>query len=141
MCLDWWERHGIKSTGIDGDPQVATEWGKLGHKAKLVTHDYTTGPSPLKHNFDIVLSTEFLEHVGEMYQDSYMEDFARAPIAVVTAAPPGQIGHHHVNCRHRSYWQDVFSRFGFTLDNDYTQELRSLVEDSWFRRSGMVFRK
>ena len=87
---------GITAHGIDGDfkverPGIEDSW--------LTLHDYTTGPSSLDLQVDLIWSVEFVEHVYEEYQDNYMKDFQRGNFVIMTFAPPSTPGHHHVNCQ------------------------------------------
>ena len=50
--------------------------------------------------------------------------FSRCKYVVVTAAPPGQPGHHHVNCRPTEYWIDVFKKYGFEFLEEVCGEVK-----------------
>ena len=125
------------SLGIDGDWEVPKE-----KEAKILIHDFTTGPAPLDREFDLGWSVEFLEHVDEQYQDNYMQAFARCKYVACTAAGPGAPGHHHVNCQLPTYWLDVFDKYGFDYDDETTQEIRlhkSTMQKPFMQRTGMFF--
>ena len=93
--------------------------------------------------FDLIWCTEFLEHVEEKYVPNYMPLFEKGNMAVVTAAPPGWPGHHHVNCREESYWIDVFKNYGLRYNEELTNEFKGLsqMRKNFFKRAGMVFLK
>ena len=131
------KKYNISWYGIDGDHTVITD----SDETKL--HDFTKGPLSLERRFDVVWCTEFLEHVEEKYVPNYMPLFKLGNIAVVTAAPPGWPGHHHVNCREESYWVDVFKDYGFRFDETNTNEFKNLsqMRKNFFKRAGMVFVK
>ena len=112
---------GLKAKGIDGDWLVERD---ANLQDKIHIHDYTQGPSKIGGKYDLVWSTEFLEHVDEQYQKNYMTDFAKGKWALVTFAPPGKGGHHHVNCQTAEYWIDVFANYGFEYDDVTTQTVR-----------------
>ena len=125
------------SLGIDGDWQVPKE-----PEAKILIHDFTTGPAPLDREFDLGWSVEFLEHVDEQYQDNYMQAFARCKYVICTAAGPGAPGHHHVNCQPAEYWHDVFDKYGFEYDHETTLDIRmkkSNMQKPFMQRTGMFF--
>ncbi|NBR26336.1 MAG: hypothetical protein EBU08_21645, partial [Micrococcales bacterium] len=88
----------IEAYGIDGDFTI--EYPKE-LRPHITTHDFTTGPCITlpRQEFDLAWSVEFLEHVEEKYQENYMDAFTKCIYAIVTAAPPGYPGHHHVNCQ------------------------------------------
>lgn len=115
---------GIEAYGIDGDytvdrPGVDPRW--------VTIHDYETGPSPLDKKVDLIWSCEFVEHVWEKYQDNYMKDFQRGNFVVMTYAPPGKPGHHHVNCNTEDYWKGVFKDYGFQFDSELTNKIRQVT--------------
>jgi len=77
---------------------------------------------------DVVVCTEVLEHVEPEYAAHVVQLLADAadvgvPI-VVTAAPPGQDGHHHVNCQPPEYWDRRFARWGLAPDFEATARMR-----------------
>ena len=136
----------IESYGIDGDYNV----DKDVDPTLITIHDYTEGPSPFNLEVDLVWSVEFLEHVYEEYQDNYMQDFANGKYALITFAPPGKKGHHHVNCRTPEYWIEVFDRYGFTCDSAVTKKIREVTtmnvntksnRKAWVKNNGLFFIK
>ena len=115
---------GIEAYGIDGDfsverPDVETDW--------ITIHDYEKGPSPVDKSFDLIWSCEFVEHVWEDYQENYMKDFQKGNFIVMTYAPPGKAGHHHVNCNTEDYWKGVFKEYGFQYDANLTRQIREVT--------------
>lgn len=76
---------------------------------------------PIKENkYDIVLCVEVAEHVEPDKSSILVENLAKATdgICVFTAAPPGQEGHQHINCRPRSFWISLFNQFGMIESNE-----------------------
>ena len=128
---------GIVAKGIDGDPNVCSL------SKEIIQHDFTHGPIRLDTRFDLAWSVEFLEHVEAEFLPNIMSAFALCKVACVTAAPPGHAGHHHVNCQPQSYWEEVFSGYGFDFLHQETDELRlrSTMAKGFMRRTGMIFRK
>ena len=136
MGIDWY--------GIDGDSTV------IENTDYSLVHDFTLGEVKIDKTFDLVWCTEFLEHVEEKYVPNYMPLFELGKIAVVTAAPPGWPGHHHVNCREESYWIDVFKNYGLRYNEELTNEFKTASKmnelkfgdrKNFFKRAGMVFLK
>jgi len=127
--IDWY--------GVDGDPAVIedTEYS--------LVHDFTLGKANIDRQFDLIWCTEFLEHVEEKYIPNYMPLFKLGKVVVVTAAPPGWPGFHHVNCREESYWIDVFKKYGFKYSKETTNDFKNLskMRKGFFKRAGMVFIK
>ena len=131
---------GISGVGVDGDATVK-------RKCCFASHDYTKGTFVLTEHdnqdraFDLAWSVEFLEHVEEQYIPNYMATFKQCHYAVVTAAPPGTPGRHHVNCQGQEYWIEKFAEYGLILDEDATEGVRkaSTMGRNFMRDSGMVF--
>jgi len=128
-------QNGIEWVGVDGDPNMKME--------SLHIHDYTKGEFTLDRDFDLAWSVEFLEHVEEKYIPNYMKTFQLSNMCVVTAAPPGTPGYHHVNCKDLKYWVKVFDEYGFDYDKDASTYLKmiSAMRKNFFKKSGMVFTK
>ena len=114
------EQYGLDSHGIDGD-YTLTRY----NSNKFTIHDFTHGPAPLTSKYDIAWSVEFVEHVYEEYIPNYMPAFQQCKYVVMTYAPPGWTGHHHVNLQEEDYWVAKFKEYGFYLDRLQTNELRN----------------
>lgn len=114
---------GLRAVGIDGDFTVKRS--KIANSLVHI-HDYTKGPSKLDETFDLAWSCEFVEHVDEQYLDNFMQDFKRANFVIMTYAPPGTSGHHHVNCQPEGYWKDIFKQYGFSYDTNMTRMIREV---------------
>lgn len=115
----WFRDHGVDALGIEGEPNAARESG-------AIIHDYTKGPR-IVAECDLVWSAEVLEHIEEKYLDNVMRTFRAGRHVGLTAARPGDVGHHHVNCRAPEYWIGVFERYGFEHDAAYSLALKKTV--------------
>ena len=131
------ELRGVEAIGIDGD--YTLDFGDL----NVIVHDFTIGPAPLDREFDLCWSVEFLEHVEEKYIPNYMRAFQHCRYVVVTAAPPGWEGHHHVNCQPEKYWIEKFDEYGFAIDRRVTEAIRneSTMRKGFLGRTGMFYRR
>ena len=139
MGIDWY--------GVDGDTTV------IENTDYSLVHDFTFGEAKIDKTFDLIWCTEFLEHIEEKYVPNYMPLFEKGKMAVVTAAPPGWPGHHHVNCREESYWVDIFKNYGLRFNEQLTNEFKTISKmnpiagyqmgdrKNFFKRAGMVFLK
>ena len=70
--------------------------------------------------------------------------FEKANYAIITTAPPGHGGHHHVNEQHIEYWIDKFNSIGFDVDLDeskYIREQVSVMRKPFMQRNGTFFKK
>ena len=131
------ETLGWRSYGIDGD------WTVLPQKSNFFLNDYTRGYPLIEFKVDMIWSVEFLEHVESKYIDNYMTTFknSEAKYAVVTYAPPGHGGHHHVNCQDQEYWVSVFEAYGFKLNQELSDNIRkvSTMKKPFLAKTGLVF--
>jgi len=113
------EKYGLKAYGIDGDYTVERY-----NPNKFLIHDFTKGPAPVTSQYDLAWSVEFVEHVYEEFVPNYMKAFQQCKYAMITYAPPGKDGHHHVNLKEEDYWIDTFSEYGFNYNEEITKGVR-----------------
>ena len=125
---------GLAARGVDGDPRCARG------SNFIVEHDYSAGPLELGA-FDLGWAVEFVEHVDEQYVPNFMATLAGCRHVFITAAIPGQPGHHHVNCQWGDYWIARFAEAGFRHDEEATAKVRrhSTMESRFTEQTGLVF--
>src|SRR5262245_32477605 len=125
---------GIKAVGVDGDPNIARDC------PVIIEHDYTKKPLYLGE-FDLGWTVEFVAHVEEQYLPNIMATFEACKYVLITAAIPGQSGHHHVNCQWGDYWIGKFNEHGFALDTEATDGVRhhSTMWSRFTQNTGPVF--
>lgn len=124
---------GIYSIGIEGDDT-------LEKKEYVKLHDYTLGKVEVNQCFDLAYSAEFLEHVEEEFLPNFMDTFQKAKYVFVTAAPPGQGGHHHVNEQPKDYWKKKFDEYGFDYDSEVSNELSKTMDVVMIANNSMFFK-
>jgi 2-polyprenyl-3-methyl-5-hydroxy-6-metoxy-1,4-benzoquinol methylase len=117
--------HGVREVfGFDQSADavaLARENGLTGADVLDVT---TANSVPM--TADVCTSFEVAEHVPGMYARRLVELLAgSAPAVVMTAAPPGQGGHLHVNEQLPDYWIELMSRHGMTFDAAATVALKA----------------
>jgi SAM-dependent methyltransferase len=96
--------------------------------------------------WDVAISMEVAEHLPEKIADPYVDLLcARAPVVVMTAAPPGQGGTDHVNEQPPEYWIAKCAARGFDHDAALTARLRAewaaAGVTEWYHRNLLVFRR
>lgn len=111
---------GLDAQGIDGDFTVE----RLNPQNVLV-HDFTKGPAPLTREYDVGWSVEFVEHVYEQYIPNYIQSFQACKVMIMTFAPPGHGGYHHVNENTQEYWIKTLQDYGFDYHYKFTEDLRN----------------
>jgi 2-polyprenyl-3-methyl-5-hydroxy-6-metoxy-1,4-benzoquinol methylase len=102
--------------GVDGVIAPADE---LEVARSLITQVDLTQPLPLDRTFDLALCLEVAEHLDAPCGGVLVDSLVRASRQVVfSAACPGQMGQHHVNCQWPLYWQAEFNARGFACSDD-----------------------
>jgi hypothetical protein len=137
-------KKGLNAIGIDGDFTVDRF-----DNSKFLIHDYTDGPAPLNKQYDIGWSCEFVEHVYEHLIPNYMPSFQSCKIVIMTYAPPGYGGYHHVNEQPEKYWINTFAQYGLKYDPELTVQLRKHTtmnlgkkgKKAFIKNRGLVFYK
>jgi len=133
---------GLDSKGIDGDYTV-----ERFNKDKFIIHDFTLGPIPIAETYDIGWSVEFVEHVYEKYIPNYIRAFQSCKYILMTYAPPGWEGHHHVNLQKEDYWIDTMKQYGLIYNQKHTKNIRNRStlnlgkkgKKAFVRNRGLVF--
>jgi len=127
---------GLEARGVDGDPSCARG------SPFIIEHDYARGPLSAGA-FDLGWAVEFVEHVEERYLPNFMATFAGCQTVFITAAVPGQPGHHHVNCQWGDYWVARFAEAGFEHDREATLAVRaaSTMQSRFTEQTGLVFQR
>lgn len=145
--LKYFLKKGIDGLGIEG-LRVAREVSPV--KDKIYIHDYTIHEYIPSKEYDLAWCCEFVEHVEEKYINNYMKTLDMCKIVAMTHAVPGQQGYNHVNEQLPEYWINVFSKYNFKYEEEYSLNLRKLLLDKkgnplkngkWVRNSLMVFSK
>jgi SAM-dependent methyltransferase len=137
------EKYNIDAVGVDGDFTLTRF-----NNDYFIIHDFAESEISLDKTFDLGWSVEFVEHVYEKYIPNYMPCFQACKNIIISYAPPGFPGHHHVNCQTESYWIDTFSQYGLDHDPVATEILRELstmnidkdTDKQFIKNRGLVFK-
>jgi len=71
--------------------------------------------------FDAALCLEVAEHIPETLLSPFLANITQfSDRLILSAAPPGQGGHHHVNEQPRRYWVEQLARVGFAYNRKHT---------------------
>ena len=96
--------------------------------------------------YDLAVSFEVAEHLPSWTADRYIDLLCGlAPLAVISAATPGQGGHGHVNEQPHSYWIEKFRGRSYLIDEIASSHLSSEWNASgvasWYCDNVMVFKR
>jgi hypothetical protein len=98
--------------------------------------------SPQK--YDLVMSVEVAEHINPEGSDTFCRNLinACAHRILLTAAPPGQPGTGHINCRKHDYWIETLGSFGAKYNAEDTDTARRCLGEDLLKlgKNLMVFR-
>jgi cyclopropane fatty-acyl-phospholipid synthase-like methyltransferase len=99
-----------------------------------------------EEHYDVAVSFEVAEHLPHWIADRFVELLRRsAPAVVMSAATPGQGGHHHVNEQPHTYWIEKFHHRGYVFDLltsvRFSSEWRTSGAAYWYYDNVMVFRR
>lgn len=96
---------------------------------------------------DVSICLEVAEHVPEEFSAILVQNCTRcaSKYVVFSAAPPGQGGKGHINCKPWEYWEGLFSECNFTLHPNKTGKIRALLAgrhaSKWYSKNTRVLRK
>ena len=145
----WWfnataegveELNGMKVVAIEGLPFNVEN---AVYPTKLV--DLSKESYIPNEKFDLIWSCEVAEHIDEDAIDYYLDTISNTRILAMTAAPPGDGGHHHVNCQLPDYWIDKLREKGMRFSLELTLKARVRCpclapgHKSHFERNGLIF--
>lgn len=122
------EEAGISCVGFDYAAAALERCRRSGLTVRRL--DIEQDPIP-PDRADVVVSTEVAEHLDRESADRFVELLTTlAPIAVVTAALPGQGGTDHVNEQPNEYWIAKFEARGFAFEGHLSERLRAEWRDA-----------
>lgn len=118
---------GVKVLSLDGVlPPPASSF-----PVEMIKRDLTLPFENTWGRFDLALCLEVAEHIPEEFTDIFLKNItAFAGRLVMSAAPPGQGGHHHVNERPRRYWAEKLAGLGFAYDRKASGRILKILEVS-----------
>ena len=129
--------------GLDGDHTL-----KRTNKDLFILHDFTKGTVDLpEEQYDVCWCVEFVEHVYEEFIPNYVDVMQKCKYVVMTHAPVGWNGHHHVNCQDQPYWVDMMNKFHLEYSEELTKQLHSATtmniknpRKSFVKNTGLVLK-
>ena len=98
--------------------------------------------------FDCTWSFEAAEHIKPEGTEQFIRNLTAAErYVVLTAAPPGQAGRGHINCRPKQFWIDSIEARGFEyLKKDVEKTIKiwnrwKTKVSEWVKINLMIFRR
>jgi SAM-dependent methyltransferase len=103
--------------------------------------------SESRGKWDLVCCVEVAEHIPPPRSEELVRTLVRLARETIyfTAAPPGQFGHGHINCRPHADWLQWFADAGWELDRGVTEALRAALEElrqaRWLQPNSFALRR
>lgn len=127
--------------GVDVSPDVPSLLGKrLNGAVRVADFGAAVG------SFDLACCVEVAEHIAPDRSLALVETLARLARSWIyfSAAPEGQAGRGHINCRPHSDWLVWFEVRGWHLDEQSTAQLRQHLTKlrlaPWLRSNSFLFK-
>lgn len=114
---------------------------------ELSSHVRVGDFSAAEGSFDLACCVEVAEHLVPKRSEELVDKLTAVATRWIyfTAAPPGQGGHGHINCRPMTDWLRWFEARGWELDEKKTSELRTRIADldqaTWLPGNSVVLAK
>ncbi len=93
----------------------------------ITDEDITSNTFDNSKKYDCAWSFEVAEHIKSYDSTQFIKNITSVAerLIVFTAAPPGQGGVGHINCQPPEFWENLFKKFGFINNQNYTLKLLS----------------
>lgn len=90
---------------------------------------------PFKDNeFDVVFSTEVLEHINEKDIPKVIQELSRVckgtVFLTISLRPSSNFNKYHINLKPRSWWEDQFLQNSFVKDYEMIEKLQKVIPNS-----------
>jgi len=127
------QKNGYDAEGIEGSDQAIPYF-----EAKRIHVLDMRIPVNLGRTFDFVSCLEVVEHIEPEYEEQFIDNLIGLAHnwLLISAAPPGQGGHYHVNCQPEDYWVDKFRDKGF-MKHDIGTSLLKHYMTPWKNKDGI----
>ncbi|OVE76105.1 hypothetical protein BVX98_06400 [bacterium F11] len=120
---------GVQIVSVDGvqPPQ------RFSFPVPIQVQDLTVPFKNLWGKFDVTLCLEVAEHIPEEFVDTFLSNLLQfGDLLVLSAAPPKQGGHHHVNEQPKRYWVQKCAQLGWIYNRKKTGKF---IEDFKSRKA------
>jgi SAM-dependent methyltransferase len=139
--IKWFDEMGLKILGVEGDA-FAIENSLI--PKNILHHDFSLTALNLNENFDLAISTEFVEHLDQCYENNWLSVLKNCKYFLMSHAVPKQKGHHHVNCQTSDYWVDKLAKNNFIYHKSISLSFRESTcryPTKWGRNTLLFFEK
>lgn len=87
--------------------------------------------------YDLAICFEVAEHIEPEYADQFLANLTgMSDRVLMSAAPPFQGGHYHVNCQPQEYWTEKMAALGFAPDTGIVEAIKQRLAP-WQNKPGI----
>lgn len=140
------QKEGISITALDGFSQP--DFSKFRNISfhKLDLNNVETVNNFIKTNgkkYDLAICMEVAEHLKPEVSENLIEWLASSADRVIfSASVTMQGGEGHINCRNRLFWNDLFEKKSFFLNDVIRKSIRKFPDVGiWYRLNTLVYEK
>lgn len=91
----------------------------------------------MPEEYTVLSCFEVAEHIKECYVTTFVNNLTKlSKNIVMSAAPPGQRGHHHYNCQPPEYWMKLFSGLGYKRETLFEERFKVAL-GPWRKKDGI----
>lgn len=120
VYADAFRAKGIDVVAVDGVRAAAD----TAFPGEIQLRDLTVPFANEWGKFDLAFCLEVAEHIPEEFSETFLANIVQfSDRLVLSAAQPGQGGHHHVNEKPKRYWVEKLVRHGFVYRRPATGRL------------------
>lgn len=117
---------GLRVLSIDG----VTPPREHSYPVEIINRDLTEPVENTWGSFDVALCLEVAEHIPEEHSEVFLRNLMGfSDRLLISAAPRGQGGHHHVNEQPRRYWAARLAKLGYAYNRKASGLIMAAVED------------
>lgn len=128
VYADAFRRKGAEVVAVDGVRPPPEE----SFPGPIEVRDLTAPFSNPWGKFDMALCLEVAEHIPEPFSETFLANITQfSDRLLMSAAQPGQGGHHHVNEQPKRYWVQKLARHGFAYNRPATGRLQEAFKAAY----------
>ncbi|MCC6750215.1 MAG: class I SAM-dependent methyltransferase [Deltaproteobacteria bacterium] len=121
------QRLGVRAIGVEGTA-VPADLCAPGVEVRFADLREPLPEGLVPGSYDLSLCLDVLEHLDAAHAEQALETITRgAGLLVLSCAPPGQGGTHHVNEQPRRYWIARLAELGWRYDRRETGALEGAL--------------
>jgi hypothetical protein len=138
LYVHFWRGCGLQVTGEDGAVNIDSITGGTVVHRDASTYSIDCDPASA---VDVVTALEIAEHIPKKFEPRFLKHVTcmASRALVLSWAHPGQAGNGHVNPATLEDVKEKLRPLGWTLQQEWTNELRRSAKVPWFKKNVAVY--